>query len=854
MRSLSARPGPPPDNLPAQSTSLVGRDQEVAALRDRLLADSVRLLTLTGPAGTGKTRLALAVAAATGAAFPDGRWLVDLTPVGAASGVLPAAVRTLGLQVGGEPSAEESLRRFLREKRLLLVLDNLEHVLGAAPAVAALLDDCPGVAVLATSREPLRVRWERLYPVPPLGLPAAPAAAASPAGPPATAGAAGGEAAVAAVLESPAVELFVQRARDVRPDFRLDAENAAAVAEVCRRLDGLPLAIELAAARSRALPPQAIQARLEHRLDLLVGGRRDEPARHQTARAALAWSHDLLSPAEQTLFRRLAVFVSGCTPDAAAAVCDPAGDLPLGVLDGLESLLAKSLLRQEEVAGEPRFGMLETVREYALEALEGSGELDATRRHHAACYAELAAAAASGLRGPAQLDWLSRLDREHGNLRAALLWLTQQGAGGDAAAAAGGLQLGADLWWYWHVRGAYAEARALLEPLLALPAAAQDPSGPVRVRAESALGVMSWGLGDYDTAAEQQAAALLRLRALDDRPALAQSLIDLACVAISQGDGARAAPALAEALALARALDDGWKVAWALTFQGMLALAQGDLSAARDRFEESLTIRRDLGDVFGAAWSHFGLASVARLRGDGAAARTRYEASLVTFRALGERPTVASVLDGLGEVAIARGDFAEARERFAGSLALYREMGSTRGVGIALSGFAALAAAGWRAERAVRLAGAAAALHEAGGSAIELIRHRGSEDWLAEARRALGETRAAAVWADGRTLSQDAAIDYALTPDSAPSPAPRGARAHARSTPDGDPGPLTAREREVARLVARGSSNRQIAAALVISERTAEAHLSNILSKLGLSTRVQLAAWAVGHQIATPDA
>jgi predicted ATPase/DNA-binding CsgD family transcriptional regulator/Tfp pilus assembly protein PilF len=810
----------------------------VAALRDRLVADGVRLLTLTGPAGTGKTRLALAVAAATGAAFPDGRWLVDLTPVGAASGVLPAAVRALGLQVGGEPSAEESLRRSLREKRLLLVLDNLEHVLGAAPAVAALLDACPGVAVLATSREPLRVRWERLYPVPPLALPAAPAAA----------------------MESPAVELFVQRARDVRPDFRLDAENAAAVAEVCRRLDGLPLAIELAAARSRALPPQAIRDRLEHRLDLLVGGRRDEPARHQTARAALAWSHDLLSPAEQVLFRRLAAFVSGCTPDAAAAVCDPAGDLPLDVLDGLESLLAKSLLRQEEVAGEPRFGMLETVREYALEALEGSGELDATRRRHAACYAELAGAAEPGLRGPAQLDWLSRLDREHGNLRAALLWLTQQGAGGDGAAAAGGLQMGADLWWYWHVRGAYAEARAVLEPLLALPAAgaqdADDPAAPARARAASALAVMSWGLGDYDTAAAQQGAALARLRALDDRPALAQSLIDIACVAISQGDGARAAPALVEALALARALDDGWKVAWALTFQGMLALAQGDPSAAGDRFEESLTIRRDLGDVFGAAWSYFGLASVARLRGDGVAARTRYETCLVTFRALGERPTVASVLDGLGEVAIARGDFAEARERFAESLALYREMGSTRGVGIALSGFAALAAAGWRAERAVRLAGAAAALHEAGGSAIELIRHRGSEDWLAEARRALGETRAAAVWADGRALSQDAAIDYALTPDSASSPAPRGprgGRAHPRSTPDGDPGPLTARECEVARLVARGSSNRQIAAALVISERTAEAHLSNILSKLGLSTRVQLAAWAVGQRIATPE-
>jgi non-specific serine/threonine protein kinase len=307
---------------------------------------------------------------------------------------------------------------------------------------------------------------------------------------------------------------------------------------------------------------------------------------------------------------------------------------------------------------------------------------------------------------------------------------------------------------------------------------------------------------------------------------------------------------LAEALALARELGDGWKIAWALTFQGTLALVQGDLPAAWARFEESLALRRGLGDVFGVAWSHYGLASVARVRGDGATARPRYEECLATFRALGERPTVALVLDGLGEVAIAGGDFAAARERFAESLALYREMGSPRGVGIALSGFAALAAAEWRAERAVRLAGAATALHEAGGGAIELIRHRGSEDWLEEARRALGEAGAAAAWAAGRAMSSEAAVAYALAADPAPPPGAPPARGRRR----GDGSPLTAREREVVRLVAQGASNRQIAETLVISERTAEAHLSNILAKLGLATRVQLAAWAVAHRLAAgPD-
>ena len=767
--------------LPAQPTSLVGRGPEVEALRDRLLDEGVRLLTLTGTAGTGKTRLALAVAAASSEAFPHGVWFVDLAPVGDPAGVLPAVTRALGVRAASDQPLDDSLRLYLREKRLLLVLDNFEHVLPAAPAVAALLDACPELQVLATSREPLRVRWERLYPVPPLRLPA-PEAQPAP----------------AALLDVPAMELFVQRARDVHPDFVLSRENAPAVAELCRRLDGLPLGIELAAARSRALPPQAILARLEHRLDLLVGGRRDEPARHQTVRAALAWSHDLLSPAEQVLFRRLGVFVGGCTPEAADAVCTfGAGDgeseigdgeqlfatspfpnpqPPTPVFDGLESLLAKSLLKQEEVTGEPRFAMLETIRAYALEALDRSGEVDVTRQRHAAYYAGLVEAAEAELRGPDQMAWLAHLDRDLANVRAALEWLARRAGAGDAAAAEQGLRMGGALWWYWHVRGYYAEARELLAPLLEAPSV--DRAGAGRARALKAAGVAAWGLGDYATARAEVEDSLVLMRALGDRPGAAQASIDLGCVAISEGDSAGASAASAEALALARELGDGWMSAWALTFQGMLAIAQGDLPAAEARFEESLVIRRRLGDTFGIAWSGHGLASVDRLRGDAAAARPLYEECLATFRALGERPTVASVLDGLGEVAIAQGDFAAARERFGESLALYREMGSTRGVGIALSGFAALAAAEWRAERAVRLAGAATALHEAGGGAIELIRHRGSEDWLDEARRALGEEGAAAAWAAGCAMPPGEAIAYALAADTAP---PRGPQSRADS-------------------------------------------------------------------------
>jgi predicted ATPase/DNA-binding CsgD family transcriptional regulator len=803
-------------NLRPQPSPLVGRAAALLGLRERVVDEEVRLLTLTGTAGTGKTRLATALGEALLDAFEDGVWFVDLAPIDDPARVVPAIGRALGLRhQAGEHMGIDSLLSFLRAKRLLLVLDNLEHVLDAASDVGRLLDLCPQLQVVATSREPLRLRWERLYPVPPLRVPAA--ETLDPVD----------------LIEVPAIQLFVQRARQVQPDFDLTSANGAVVAELCRRLDGLPLAIELAAARSRALPPQAILARLEDRLDLLVGGRRDEPLRHQTVRAALAWSHDLLTPAEQVLLRRLAVFVDGCTLDAVQSVCMLPGEPRVPALDGLESLLDKSLLKQDQVAGEPRFAMLETVRAYAHEMLEVSGEAAAVRDKHASYFAELAEAAARMLQGPHQMDWLARLDVEFANVREVV-----QRAIRRPESIEFGLRCASALWWYMHARGLYAEFRSLLAPLLANPAAEALPT--LRGRTTRALGVADWGLGDYPRAMAEHQAALAILQPAGDPAAVCQTLIDIGVVAFSQADARVAADAFDQALRLARELGDDWMAAWALTFQGLLALNAADLGTAAARFEAALELRRGLGDLFGMAWAHNGLASVAQLRGDAAAAAPLYERALTMFRALGERPTIASMLDGLGDIALARGDVELARARFTETLALYREMDSQRGIGMTLERFAALAAAEGQFERALRLAGAAATLQGSIGGAIDFGAQARPTAWQAVARAQLGEVGADAAYVRGQTMPLDAALADAVA---ATGRAPQ----RARGTSDS---PLTARELEVASLVARGSSNREIAAALVIGERTAESHVSNILVKLGLKTRVQLAAWAVARGIA----
>jgi predicted ATPase/DNA-binding SARP family transcriptional activator len=533
-----------PNNLPAQPTPMVGREVELEAAR-RLLREEVRLVTLTGPGGVGKTRLGLQVAAELLDDFPDGVFLVELAPIIDPGLVASTIAQRLGIrETGGQPLLE-SLKEYLREKQLLLVLDNFEHVLAAAPRVAELLTGSPQLQVLVTSRAVLHLRGEQELPVPPLAVPDPKRLPPTP-----------------AVSQYAAVELFIQRALNVRPDFAVTDENAPAVAEICARLDGLPLAIELAAARIRLLSPEALLARLERRLPLLTGGARDLPERQQTLRAAIGWSYDLLQEGEQRLFRRLSVFVGGCTLEAAEAVCHAEGELAIDVLDGVASLVDKSLLQQDETgagwgprtvpagtegarahaakrwvaapgAGEPRLAMLETIREYGLECLEASGEAVAVRRRHAHFFLGLAEAAEPPLAGADQGKWLARLEREHANLRAALEWLAESGE------AEGGLLVrgywSAGRGWLERHWGNDSTAQALLEESLAIfrrlsyqRGIAASPQG---------MGEVASAQGDAERARTLYEESLALLWESQEKPGIAGVLEGLAKVlAASAGD------------------------------------------------------------------------------------------------------------------------------------------------------------------------------------------------------------------------------------------------------------------------------------------------------------------------------
>ncbi len=565
---------PRPADLPQQRTRLVGRDKEIAAVCELLGREDVRLLTLTGPPGIGKTRLALQVAQAMAERFSGGVSFVTLASIGDPSQIVPAISQTLGARESGGPPLEtlkEELQNWARTPMLLL-LDSFEHLISAASIVAELVAAGPHLKVLVTSRSPLHVYGEHEFPVPPLALPDIRHL------PP-----------LEALTRYESVALFLQRAAAVKPDFAATEENAAAIADICARLDGLPLAIELAAARVKLLSPSLMRTRLERRLQLLTGGARDLPERQQTLRGAIDWSHGLLNEAEQRLFRRLSVFVGGCTLEAAEAVCDARGDLGLDPLEGMTSMVDKSLAQQVEQAGEePRFVMLETIREYALEQLASSGDEALTRRAHAAYYLVLAEEEASGPGGNAAAGWLERFDAEHDNFRAALDELTRRG---DAE---WGLRLAASLFRFWETREYLREGRQLLERLLKLPAAARTK---VRARALFAAGVLASAQGDY---------------------AAAQSLEE-------------------ESLAINRKLADRQGVGVCLNSLAVNAREQGDVAAARSLFEESLEIWKELGDRVAVARCLSNLASVVKVQRDYALARSLHEEALSLFRELGDQ-------------------------------------------------------------------------------------------------------------------------------------------------------------------------------------------------------------------------
>jgi predicted ATPase/class 3 adenylate cyclase len=575
LRSLDASP----NNLPTQMTSFVGREREVAEAL-RLLA-TTRLLTLTGPGGTGKTRLSLQVAAEAISDFPDGVYFVPLGPIEDPALVAPAIVQALGLReaVNQPPSAR--LNEYLRDRRLLLVLDNFEQILEAAGLVADLLRACPSLRAMVSSRSPLHIYGEREYEVPPLSLPAA--GTSTLADPEEIAG-----------YES--VALFLERAAAVKPDFALTAANAPVVAEICARLDGLPLAIELAAARIKLLPPQALLARLGQRLDMLEAGSRDLPARQRTLRGAIAWSHDLLEPQAQRLFARFSVFVGGADLAAAEAVCGPDGSLALDVLDGLGGLVDHSLVRQDDSEGEPRFSMLFTIREFARERLAVSDESDAIGERHAVYYMKLAEESAPGLTGRDQKRLLDALDTENGNLRAALTWALDHGHAEEA------LRLGYALWRFWQMRGLLQEGAEWLDRVLAVPDAESHPAELARAY-EAAGGVAYWralmpeAVGYYEKSLEL-------CRQLGDRAAIANALYNVGFpFTVNATDVPRAMRVLTESLELYRKLGDTGMIARVLWGLGNAMYFDGKYESARDTLTEDVAIFRTLDDPFGLAWA-----------------------------------------------------------------------------------------------------------------------------------------------------------------------------------------------------------------------------------------------------------
>ena len=672
---LAALPG----SLPIPLTRLIGRDHEVAHVQQLLLREDVRLLTLLGAGGAGKTRLGVEVAARLGDRFDDGVVYVNLVPVHDPSLVVRTIADAAGIgEEGGQPRLER-LKGALRAKRMLLVLDNFEQVIPAAGLVAELLSSCPGLKALVTSRELLRVRGEHVVAIHPLPVPDDRHVTA-------------GE----LLAQSAAVQLFVERAAAARPDFALTNKNAPAVAELCRRLDGLPLALELAAARSTLFPPEALLARLGSRLKLLTGGPRDAPARQQTLRSTIAWSYDLLTDSERTLFRRLCVGIGGCTLDAIEAVCNAVGDLEVEIVEGLASLVDKSLLWQGVMAGdEPWFQMLETIREYGLEQLEQSGEAEATRRAHASYYLQLAEQSEPHLWGHAQEHWLDRLEQEQDNLRAALAWYLAQDE--DVAPA---LRMAGRLWRFWDVRGHWTEGLHWLEQALARRAGAAPEH---RWLALHGAGNLALDLGAYAQARAYYQESLAITRQLQLQRGIANSLLNLSIVTLYQGDLDQAIALQQDALAIHQAAGNRIGIALALHNLASMLNDQEDYDRAAALAEEALVRYKELGDSRGTALAMHDLAIVAQRRGAYDRAWELLEACRAMYEKLGARIDLVCVMNDLGELAAERGEYARARVLYEESLRLATELGDRRRQAQVLSNLGRLASRTGDEARAVAL-------------------------------------------------------------------------------------------------------------------------------------------------------
>lgn len=866
-------------NLPVQPTPLIGREHEVEETSALLQRSEVRLLTLTGPGGVGKTRLALQLAANLQDTYADGVCFIPLASIQEADLVVSYIAQVLELpdiKESEERSQSGRLITHLREKHILLLLDNFEQVIRAAPILAELLAACPYLKILVTSRAVLHVRGEHEISVSPLALPDLEHLPD-----------------YETLGQFASIAFFIQRAQASLPDFGLTNSNARVIAEICIYLDGLPLAIELAAARIKLLPPQALLARLEHRLQLLTGGAKDAPMRHQTLWNTLSWSYDLLDVHEQQLFRLLSVFVGGCTLDAVEAVCNVAHDLQLPILDSVASLLDKSLLQQmERDGGEPRLLMLETIREYGFVCLAASGELDRTWRAHASYYLGLAEEAEPFLTSAEEWKWLERLQRDHENLRAALHWSLERGKGApyDAEVA---VRLAGALWRFWWTRGFLKEGRSFLAKALTV---SEQCGPPVRAKALNGAGMLAFYQDDYATAEKWCGESLALYRELDDRQGVATSLNLLGQIAAWKSNYQVAASLEAESLALYRKIGDMWGIASSLGTLAAVTITRGDFAQACVLAEEGLALFKESGNTWGMAFALHHLARGKLLQGMVATAQDLGAASLAFFREVGDKGAIAYALTLLSQVALYQGDDSKAFVLIEESLALQKELEDRWGLAQSLSIVAKLTAlqadtakarALYRqsldllgdvgdkqltascleglaytavhvpgvqgriqdqkpsredAYLAVRLMGAAEHLRKAIGAPLPPIELASYKHLVATTRSQLGDTAFKAAWREGQNMlsagiSRMVIIQLMQGRDSIP----------VRAT---YPAGLTRREVDVLRLVAQGLTDAQIADELVLSTRTVSTHLRSIYRKLSVSSRSSATRYAVEHQLA----
>ena len=815
--------------LPSPLTSLIGRDQEIAATCAQLARPEARLLTLTGAGGVGKTRLALAVATEVQRNFPDGVYFISLEHLQDADLVLPTIVQALGLHAGNRPP-RETLQAELCERRRLLVLDNFEAVVAAAPSLVELLTACPLLKLLVASREALRVRGEREFVVQPLPLPDREH-----------------QPDVETLARFGAVALFLDRAHEVQPTLELTTVTAPLITEICRRLDGLPLALELAAVRLRALSPQALLERLEHRLDVLTSGPRDLPARHQTLRQTIAWSYNLLSRDEKRLFRLLAIFVGGCDLSAVEAVYSAQGGEREQVLDGVTSLLDKHLLYRrmyDDDDDTARLLMHETIREFGLEALAVNQELETTQRSHAAYYLKRAEEAELYLEGTEQALWLDRLEREYANLRAALHWTLEREEGEMA------LRLGSALFRFWEGRRRRGDGRAFLERALAI---SKDVPPHIRARALFVTGILALVQGDHARgAALGREAVALQRKPVGDTHQLAWSLYLLGANAWVIGDLVTARSYAEEAQTVASSSDDKVIRAYLLDLLGQIALDHGEDNRARALLEEGLMRHREIGDTRGVLGALFFLERVLLVRGEVTQARAYAEERLTLSREIGFRPSIAGALSFLGRIACEEGDAAAAGELFEESLAILRETNETLPLAIVLQGIGVTLVSLGQLVEAVRLWGSVEALCAAAGVPLPPDERAFIERARLAVLSQLSEEAYTAAWAEGKALSPTqtlATVRTALASQShmARMRRARGSDVSHQASSSAAATVLTAREVEVLRLVARGLTDAQVAEALVISRRTVNAHLRSIFTKLRITSRNALTYFALEH-------